>query len=136
MYKFLIKNTLILAFPIIAFGHDFAYAHRTFDIKNKPNIEIKNKDNTEPLEKTSISLQDKLDKNFENFQSFENSIKPSNQFLNLFGVGGFADQRLKNSSFKLWDTFEKEMSNQIGSKKLNGSDINNTYNGSLKTLGN
>ena len=30
----------------------------------------------------------------------------------------------------------KEMSNQIGNKKLNGSDINNTYNGSLKTLGN
>ena len=89
----------------------------------------------QPLKKT-ISLQEKIDKNFENFQSFENSVKPSNQFLNLFGVGGFADQRLKNSSFQLWDTFEKEMSNQIGNKKLNGSDINNTYNGSLKTLGN
>ena len=37
---------------------------------------------------------------------------------------------------KFKDTFEKEMSNQIGNKKLNGSDINNTYNGSLKTLGN
>ena len=136
MYKILIKNTLILAFPIIAFGHDFSYAHRKFDIKNKPNNEIKSKDSTEPLRKTSISLQEKIDKNFENFQSFENSIKPSNQFLNLFGVGGFADQRLKNSSFQLWDTFEKEMSNQIGNKKLRGTDINNTYNGSLKTLGN
>ena len=136
MCKSLIKNTLILAFPIIAFGQDFAYAHRKFDIKNKPNIEIKSKDSTEPLKKTSISLQDKFDENFENFQSFENSVKPSNQFLNLFGVGGFADQRLKNSSFELWDTFEKEMSNQIGNKKLNGPDINNTYNGSLKTLGN
>ena len=136
MYKILIKNTLILAFPIIAFGQDFSYAHRKFDIKNKPNVEIKSKDSTEPLKKASISLQEKFDKNFENFQSFENSVKPSNQFLNLFGVGGFADQRLKNSSFQLWDTFEKEMSNQIGNKKLNGSDINNTYNGSLKTLGN
>ncbi len=136
MYKILIKNTLILAIPIIAFGHDFSYAHRKFDIKNKPNNEIKSKDSTEPLRKTSISLQEKIDKNFENFQSFENSIKPSNQFFNLFGVGGFADQRLKKSSFQLWDTFEKEMSNQIGNKKLNGSDINNTYNGSLKTIGN
>ena len=136
MYKILIKNTLILAFSIIAFGHDFSYAHRKFDIKNKPNNEIKSKDSTEPLKKTSISLQEKIDKNFENFQSFENSVKPSNQFFNLFGVGGFADQRLKKSSFQLWDTFEKEMSNQIGNKKLNGSDINNTYNGSLKTLEN
>ena len=137
MYKILIKNTLILAFPIIAFGHNFSYAHRKFDIKNKPNIEeIKSKDSTELLKKTNISLQEKFDKNFENFQSFENSVKPSNQFLNLFGVGGFADQRLKDSSFQLWDTFEEEMSNQIGNKKLNGSDINNTYNGSLKTLGN
>ena len=136
MYKILIKNTLILAFPIIAFSQDFSYAHRKFDIKNKSNIEIKGKDSTEPLKKTSISLQEKIDKNFENFQSFENSVKPSNQFFNLFGVGGFADQRLKKSSFQLWDIFEKEMSNQIGNKKLNGSDINNTYNGSLKTLGN
>ena len=136
MYKILIKNTLILAFPIIALGQDFSYAHRKFDIKNKPNNEIKSIDSTDPLKKTSISLQEKIDKNFENFKSFENSVKPSNQFFNLFGVGGFADQRLKNSSFQLWDTFEKEMSNQIGNKKLNGSDINNTYNGSLKTLGN
>ena len=136
MYKILIKNTLILAFPVIAFGHDFSYAHRKFDIKNKPNNEIKSIDSTEPLKKTSISLQEKIDKNFENFQSFEDSVKPENQFLNLFGINGFADQRLKNSSFKLWDTFEKEMSNQIGNKKLRGTDINNTYNGSLKTLGN
>ena len=77
-----------------------------------------------------------MDKNFEDFQSFEDSVKPSNQFLNLFGVGGFADQRLKNSAFKLWDIFEEEMSNQVGNKKINGTDINNTYDGSLKTLGN
>ena len=55
MYKILIKNTLILAFPIIAFGQDFSHAHRKFDIKNKSNIEIKGKDSTEPLKKTSIT---------------------------------------------------------------------------------
>ena len=135
MYKSLIKNILILTFPIFTFCSEVAYAHRKFDIKNKTIIEINKTENLEASKKTNISLEEKIEKNFEDYQSFEDSIKPSNQFLNLFGVGGFADQRLKMSSFQLWDTFENEMSNQIGNKKLNGSDIDNTYNGSLKTLG-
>ena len=136
MYKSLIKNILILTLPIITFGSDFAYAHKNFDTTNKANIESEIQDNIEPLKKSRISVEEKIEQNFEEFQSFEDSVKPSNQFLNLFGIGGYADQRLKNSSFKLWDTFEEEMSNQIGNEKLNGPDINNTYNGSLKTLGN
>ena len=136
MFKTLIKNFLILFLPIITFGSDFAHSHKKFDKKIEANIEVRNQDNNEPPKKTNISLEDKIHKNFEDYQSFEDSIKPSNQFLNLFGVGGFADQRLKKSSFQLWNTFEKEMSNQIGNEKLSGSDINNTYNGSLKTLGN
>tara|TARA_B000000565_G_scaffold137472_1_gene103793 strand:+ start:316 stop:714 length:399 start_codon:yes stop_codon:yes gene_type:complete len=132
MYKNLIKNIFLITLPIITFGSDFAFAHKKFNTKNEANIEVKNQD----IKQETISLEDKIDKNFENFQSFEDSVKPENQFLNLFGINGFADQRLKNSSFKLWDTFEKEMSNQIGSEKLRGTDINNTYNGSLKTLGN
>ena len=132
MYKNLIKNIFLITLPIITFGSDFAFAHKKFNTKNEANIEVKNQD----IKQETISLEDKIDKNFENFQSFEDSVKPENQFLNLFGINGFADQRLKNSSFKLWDTFEKEMSNQIGNEKLNGTDINNTYNGSLKTLGN
>ncbi len=136
MYKILIKNIFLITLPIITFGSDFAFAHKKFNTKNEANIEVKNQDNTQSIHQDPISLEDKIDKNFENFQSFEDSVKPENQFLNLFGINGFADQRLKKSSFKLWDTFEKEMSNQIGNKKLNGSDINNTYNGSLKTLGN
>tara|TARA_B100001248_G_scaffold252103_1_gene227878 strand:+ start:954 stop:1364 length:411 start_codon:yes stop_codon:yes gene_type:complete len=136
MYKILIKYNLLLIFPIIAFSNHFAYAHRKFEIKNKPDIEVQSKNNIETSKKTTISIKDKMDKNFEDFQSFEDSVKPSNQFLNLFGVGGFADQRLKNSAFKLWDIFEEEMSNQVGNKKINGTDINNTYDDSLKTLGN
>lgn len=135
MYKSLIKNILILIYPIFTFGSEFAYAHRKFDIKNKTIIEINKAENIDASKKTSISLEEKIEKNFEDYQSFEDSTKPSNQFLNLFGLGGFADQRLKDSSFKLWDTYEKEMSNQIGNKKLNGTDIDNTYNGSLKTIG-
>ena len=136
MFKTLIKNIILITLPIITLSSDFAHAHKKFDIDNKKNNEVNNQDNTQSLKKTKISLDEKIDKNFENFQSFEESTKPSNQFSNLFGIGGFADQRLKESSFKLWDTFEKEMSNQIGNKKLRGTDINNTYNGSLKTLGN
>ena len=136
MYKILIKNIFLITFPIITFGSDFAFAHKKFNANNKANIEIKNRDNKQSIKQENISLEDKIDKNFEDFQSFEDSVKPENQFLNLFGINGFADQRLKNSSFKLWDTFEKEMSNQIGKEKLRGTDINNTYNGSLKTLGN
>ena len=37
---------------------------------------------------------------------------------------------------KMKDEVEEEMSNQVGNKKINGTDINNTYDGSLKTLGN
>ena len=136
MYKVLIKNIFLITLPIITFGSDFAFAHKKINTKNKANIEFKNQDNKKSIKQDSISLEEKIEKNFEDFQSFEDSVKPENQFINLFGINGFADQRLKNSSFKLWDTFEKEMSNQIGNKKLRGTDINNTYNGSLKTLGN
>ena len=136
MYKTLIKNIFLITLPIVTFDLDFAFAHKKFNTKNKVNIEFKKQDNTQSIEQDTLSLEDKIDNDFESFQSFEDSVKPENQFLNLFGMGGFADQRLKNSSFKLWDTFEKEMSNQIGNEKLRGADINNTYNGSLKTLGN
>ena len=136
MYKTLIKNIFLITLPIVTFDLDFAFAHKKFNTENKANIEFKKQDNTQSIEQDTLSLEDKIDNDFESFQSFEDSVKPENQFLNLFGMGGFADQRLKNSSFKLWDTFEKEMSNQIGNEKLRGADINNTYNGSLKTLGN
>ena len=136
MCKIIIRNILIIILPIITFNSDFAYPHKKYDIDNKKNNEVNNQDNTQSLKKTKISLDEKIDKNFENFQSFEESTKPSNQFTNLFGIGGFADQRLKDSSFKLWDTFKKEMSNQIGNQKLSGPDIYNTYNGSLKTIEN
>ena len=136
MYKILVRNILIITLPIVTFSSDFASSHKKFDIKNETNIEVKKQDNTGYSKTANFTLEDKIDNNFNNYQSFEDSIKPSNQFLNLFGVGGFSDQRLKDSSFKLWDTFEKEMSNQIGNQKLSGPDIQNTYNGSLKSIGN
>ena len=70
-------------------------------------------------------------KNFDNFPSFEESIGPSNQFKTLFRNN---DRELKKSVFKLWKAYEKEMSKQIGNERLNGSDINNTFNDSLNSL--
>ena len=136
MYKRLIKSSIIFLLPIICFSHNYVFGHGQFKIRNEEEIDIKNKIKIKSHQLKSFTLKEKFDKDFENYQTFEDSVKPSNQFFNLFGIGGFADQRLKNSSFDLWDTFEKEMSNQIGNQKLRGTDINNTYNESLNTLGN
>ena len=86
MYKILIKNIFLITLPIITFGSDFAFAHKNFNANNNANIEIKNQDNKQSIKQENISLEDKIDKNFENFQSFEDSVKPENQFLNLFGI--------------------------------------------------
>ena len=134
MHKLLIKAFLIILFPIICFIPANTYAHSP--VKNKSTLKqnIISKE-VKPHEENIATVEDKLMNSFENYQDFEDSTNPVNQFFNLFGVGGFADQRLKSSSFKLWDTFEKEMSNQIGNQRLNGSDINNTFNDSLNNLG-
>ena len=137
MYKFLIKNIFIFILPFITFGTDYAYSHKKFDTNNKTKIKINNEANiktSKNINSNKIDLITKFDKSFENFSSFEEVIKPQNQFENLFGVGGFQERRLKQSAFKLWDLYEKESSKQIGNQRLNGSDINNTFNESLKDL--
>ena len=70
-------------------------------------------------------------RNFDNYPSFEESIKPDQQLQNLLTN---TDRELKKSVFRLWETYEKEMSKQIGSDRLNGSDIDNTFNDSLNSL--
>ena len=134
MFKIFTRNILILTFLIITHGSDFAFAHRKFDIKNKENIE------TEKIENNSIdneivissenNVEDNLMKNFDNYPSFEESIKPDKQLQNLLIN---TDRELKESVFRLWETYEKEMSKQIGSERLNGPDINNTFNESLNS---
>ena len=135
MYKIFIKNILILTFPIITFGSDFAFAHRKFDIKNKENIETQkiedNSTDNEIVVSSENNVEDNLMRNFDNYPSFEESIKPDKQLENLLIN---TDRELKKSVFRLWETYEKEMSKQIGSERLNGSDINNTFNDSLNSL--
>ena len=133
MNKNLSKGVLIILFPMFFLIHKNTFAENQSEQKNK----FKNDAITKEVnlnKENSSTLENKFNIDFADVQSFEDSTKPSNQFLSLFGIGGFADQRLKDSSFKLWDTFEKELSNQIGTLRLSGSDINNTFNGSLKTL--
>ena len=121
------------------FGTDFAYAHKKFDIKNKSNIETKKPDNNfksnyvdnEISEPSNHNVADNLMKSFDNYPSFEESIKPEEQFKNLFRKN---DRELKKSVFRLWKIYEKEMSNQIGTQRLNGPDIDNTFNESLNSL--
>jgi len=133
MYKSLFKAVLIILFPMIFYSHNNTFAESHSEHKSKFNKDVITKEVN--LNKENMpTLENKFNNDFASYQSFEDSTKPNNQFLNLFGIGGFADQRLKESSFKLWDTFEKELSNQIGNLRLSGSDINNTFNGSLKTL--
>ena len=135
MFKIFTRNILTLTFLIITFGSDFAFAHRKFDIKNKENIEKEkienNSSNNEIVVSSENNVDDNLMRNFDNYPSFEESIKPDKQLQNLLTN---TDRELKKSVFRLWETYEKEMSKQIGSERLNGSDIDNTYNDSLNSL--
>ena len=133
MNKNLLKGVLIILFPMTFLINQNTFAENQSEHKSKFKKDAITKEVNFNEENIS-TLENKFNNDFVNYQSFEDSTKPSNQFLNLFGIGGFADQRLKDSSFKIWDTFEKELSNQIGTLRLSGSDINNTFNGSLKTL--
>ena len=139
MYKNLVKNILILIFPIINIHPEIAFAHKKSDIKNKVSIGV------EKLEKNSkinsadnefvTSSENNIDANlmrsFNKYPTYEESVGPINQFINLFRNN---DMQLKKSVFSLWETYEKEMSNQIGRDRLNGKDINNTFNESLNSL--
>ena len=135
MFKIFTRNILILTFLIITHGSDFAFAHRKFDIKNKENIEMEkienNSSDSEIVVSSENNVDDNLMRNFDNYPSFEESIKPDKQLQNLLTN---TDRELKKSVFRLWETYEKEMSKQIGSERLNGSDIDNTFNDSLNSL--
>ena len=135
MFKIFTRNILILTFLIITHGSDFAFAHRKFDIKNEENIETEKIENNfsdnEIVVSSENNVDDNLMRNFDNYPSFEESIKPDQQLQNLLTN---TDRELKKSVFRLWETYEKEMSKQIGSERLNGSDIDNTFNDSLNSL--
>ena len=139
MYKKLFKNILILILPIIYIGYDSVFAHKKFDIKNKSKIEsdkLEKNSKTNSFDNDTVvsfenNIGDNLMKNFDNYPSFEESIKPDNQLQNLLTN---TDRELKKSVFRLWETYEKEMSKQIGGERLNGSDIDNTFNDSLNSL--
>ena len=135
MYKILIRNFFLLSLLMINFGSDFAYSHRKFDTKVKrEKIENNSKNSFADNEISSSSQNDvynNLLSSFDNYPSFEESMSPASQFENLFKNN---DRELKKSVFRLWEKYEKEMSKQIGTERLNGPDINNTINDSLNSL--
>ena len=77
----------------------------------------------------NVDLDTTFDRSFDKYRSFEEVIKPQNQFIDLFGINGFQEHRLKYSNYGI---FIKESYNQVGNKRLDGSDINNTFNQSFK----
>jgi len=139
MYKSFIKNISIVILLIINYGSDSVLAEGKFDIKNKSIIEVEKLENDTKINsadnKTVVSSKNNVDENlmrsFDNYPSYEESIGPINQFINLFRNN---DRELKKSVFSLWETYENEMSKQIGRERLNGTDINNTFNDSLNSL--
>ena len=128
----------LLSIPFLYFiclSQNNLYAHRKFDIKSNNTNESKINLKNNYYKENRLTLEEEFDSNFDGNQTFEESIDPSSQlFKTIFGLGGFPETNLKKSAFSLWETYEKEMSGQIGKKRLKGSDIDNTYNGSLKTL--
>jgi len=80
------------------------------------------------------SLDEKFSNSINDYRAYSEAVKPQNQFIELFGIGGFQDQRLKQITFDLWSTFQEESKKQIGVKRLGRSDINNTFNGTLGSL--
>ena len=71
MFKTLIKNIILITLPIITLSSDFAHVTKNLT-ENKANIEVENQDNKQSINQDTISLEE-IDKNFENFQSFEDS---------------------------------------------------------------
>jgi len=82
----------------------------------------------------NLNLYEKFNISFEEYRTYKEDIRPGNQISDILGIEGFPEQRLRKSVFQLWETFEKEYSKQLGNYRLNGQDINNTFNQSLKDL--
>ena len=98
---------------------------------DKIHVIENNSSDNEIVVSSENNVDENLMRNFDNYPSFEESIKPDKQLQNLLTN---TDRELKKSVFRLWETYEKEMSKQIGSDRLNGSDIDNTFNDSLNSL--
>ena len=123
--RVLLKIFLLCSFQVFIIGEGISSDRNCSEAKKCYSKKIKS---------NNVDLGTKFDKSFDKYRSFEEVIKPQHQFQDLFGIGGFQEHRLKQSAFKLWDLYEKESSKQIGNKRLDGSDINNTFNQSLKDL--
>ena len=134
MYKSLLKVISIFFLSNICFSNGDLYAHRSFAVKSESKDKIKKNAEIKTTKENKLTLDDKFESNFDNYRSFEENIDPGNQIKNFLGIDGFPETELKESAFSVWKTYKKEMSNQIGNRKVRGSDINNTYNDSLKNL--
>ena len=81
-----------------------------------------------------------INRNFyKNGYNFEESLKPKNQILDLFGISfkskdsffSFPEQRIESDSFIFWKTYKKFLLDQLPQKPKLTRDINNGFNTSL-----
>jgi len=128
MFKNLPK--FFMMFCLTFFGLDAAFSHDNECMKD----EDLNGNDLKKMQCSDETLDKKFMNSLSDYREYKDSIKPHNQFIELFGLGGFQDQRLKQNTFDLWNTFQEESTNQIGDKRLRRSDINNTFNGTLGSL--
>ena len=71
--------------------------------------------------------------------TFEESLKPKNQLLDLFGISiknksssfSFPEQRIESDSFIFWETYENSLETQIPKKYKLTKDLDNGFNTSL-----
>ena len=84
--------------------------------------------------------KDQINKSFyKHGYTFEESLKPKNKFLDLFGISSkskhsffsFPEQRIESDSFIFWKTYKNLLLDQIPKKPKFTKDINNGFNTSL-----
>ena len=122
-----------LVFLYLLFSFYLPYAHSSENNLSKGTSSQSIDYDKYRVSDKEFTLTDRFLDSFTKYRSFEEGTKPENQFAELFGFGGFQDQRLKSSAFKLWEVYKEESKKQVGTLRLRGTDINNTYNGSLST---
>tara|TARA_E500000331_G_C17215648_1_gene695765 strand:+ start:988 stop:1383 length:396 start_codon:yes stop_codon:yes gene_type:complete len=130
--KNLVKLILFSSLSIINIGEVISSEQNCVEGNNENHDNYQIYTHNSNCNKKSLEMQ--FFNSFSDYRSYEEVIKPENQFVDFLGLGGFPEQRLKRSGFKLWETYKKESSKQIGKYRLNGSDIDNTYNQTLKEL--
>tara|TARA_Y100001968_G_scaffold330508_1_gene382595 strand:+ start:16491 stop:16898 length:408 start_codon:yes stop_codon:yes gene_type:complete len=130
------RSEMVSKFQLLLYSF-LALKILTFDIQHPSKAsEIYCSDSTNFSEVKGCSnykdINSEFDSNFYKHSYFlEDTLNPFLQIGNLFGIGGFRDQKFIKESMLLWKTFEVHSANQTSYIKKYTQDIPSGYNGSL-----